>query len=153
MLSKMIGASLLSKYIKEEEIGTDESQDEQGEDEHFQQNSLYSWTFESHDLGQLIIGLRVAQHIAYSYKILDEYSVEITAKGEVVEEEINEISKVLGVPKNMVQFRFQPWNKTLIIKTEHKLITSISPIIKTFEHFKLLCFHLAVFQENTSISL
>ncbi len=116
-------------------------------------DDLYSWTFESNDLAQLIVGLRTASKVTYSYKLVDEYTIEISAKGEVSDEEISQIAKILGVPANMVKFRFQTWVKTSIIKAEHKLIGGLVPIVKTFGDFKLLCFQLAVFQENTAISL
>jgi hypothetical protein len=134
------------KIEKEEEV-------QEEEEEISQDDQLYSWTFESNDLAQLVIGLRTADSVAYSYKMLDEYTVQIVAKGEVMEEEIVEISRVLGVPKNMVQFRFQPWEKTLTIKTEHKLVGGIPPVVKTIGTFKLLCFNLAVFQESTAVAL
>ena len=83
------------------------------DEEEEQTNELYSWTCESNDLGQLVIGLRKADDVTYSYKIIDEYTVEISAKGEMTNDEIIELSKFLGVPKNMVEFRFQPWKKNV----------------------------------------
>ncbi len=79
--------------------------------------------------------------------------MELTGKGNVTEAECLEVVKALGVPSNMIQFRFQPWVKKLLIRTVQKLSEASLPVGKTIGELKLICFPLIIDEKETAILL
>lgn len=110
-------------------------------------NTLYSWYFESTDLGKLVIALRIADGVQYSIRKMDEHHVEISADGTISQKEIQALAAALEVPEQMLKFRFQPWQQKLVIQTDNQ-ISGCATIAAVIGTLKVITFPILTIKED-----